>query len=587
MMGAWGKYSNPPSKDSPELQEIKRLHYLWSSANNTRVLPLTFKGEASEELLDFFWEKLWVDKQMRNPVPEEWRLKFPSREGWLAMTAAQLQQIAGQFGLSKSGTKLTLYTKILDNILSNTPSNLYLPLEQLNERVPIFPYSEDAEKISKLYLDTEISYSNFSQILKYTYFTPETFKEIIKWDEKFPDGILDADKDGSMVFGRYFPYYLLSNPHFDLNLLLLRDPAVLYDRHRISAGDNSLAKQLVSGDNTLLKDGDWVKDLLSNNQLLTLELLTTIFADYFTEDVRHSSDFISDSGVKDGLKRMVATKEEWGESLVSNPCFPESLIRFLVQTYPDLLEDALRNPNLSSEFIMEVWSDLTFNQMAILIEHNHFVPRVLIRSLFGIKEDVPKFDSTLTALYMGKWHNSLISASQSERKRFELFNNALLQYHFPLDILKDIRPNTEDNDYLEYIEDTSGSLDAEHLAKNPNPDILEYALDNFPVFLKGGSPRYAIAQNPSLTKRWWADMGNASTVSLLENYYSDFDADDVAKNPALTQDFIEKYWQNGRDQNDKSYTGLSNYTSELTSNLAFFPYDPTPEWASGLFNWRF
>ena len=380
-MTAWGKYSNPPSKDSPELQEIKRLHYLWSGANDRIVLPLTFKGEASEELLDFFWEKLWVDKQMRNPVPEEWRLKFPSREGWLAMTAAQLKQIAGQLGLSKSGTKLTLYTKILGEMLDSTSANLYLPLEQLNERVPIFPYSEDADKISKLYLDTEIvdGANQMNAILKHTYFTPETFKEIIKWDEKFPDGILDADKDGSMVFGRYFPFHLLNNPHFDLNLLLLRDPALLYDRHRISAGDNSLAKQLVSGNNTLLGDGNWAKNLLSNNQLLTLELLTTIFADYFTQDVRHSSDVISDRGIKDGLKKMVATNEAWGESLVSNPCFPESLIRFLVQTYPDLLEDALRNPTLSSEFIMEVWGDLTFDQMDILIKHNHFVPRVLIR----------------------------------------------------------------------------------------------------------------------------------------------------------------------------------------------------------------
>ena len=363
-----------------------------------------------------------------------------------------------------------------------------------------------------------------------------------------------------------------------MNLLLLRDPAVLYDRHRISAGDNSLAKQLVSGDNTLMVGDGWVKNLLNNNQLLTLELLTTIFADYFTED--------TEIGVQDGLKRMVATNVVWGEGLVSNPCFPESLIRFLVQTYPDLLEDALRNPTLSSEFIMEVWSDLTFDQMDILIKYNHFVPRVLIRSLFGIKEDVPKFDSTLTALYMGKWHNYIISASESERNRFQLFTNLLRQYHFPLDMLKDIRPHTEDNDYLEYIGDKARNLDAENLAKNPNPELLEYALDNFPVFLKGSSPRYAIAQNPSLTKIL-IDMGNASTVSLLEKHYSDFDADDVAKNPALTQDFIEKYWENGHDPNNKSYTGLSNYTSELTSNPAFFPYDPTPEWASGLFNWRF
>ena len=460
-------------------------------------------------------------------------------------------------------------------MLVSTSANLYLPLEQLNERVPIFPYSEDADKISKLYLDTELvaGANQMNQILKHTYFTPETFKEIIKWDEKFPDGMLNADKDGSMVFGRYFPYYLLNNPHFDLNLLLLRDPAVLYDRHRISAGDNSLAKQLVSGDNTLLGDGSWVRNLLKNNQLLTLELLKTLFADYFTED--------TEIGVQDGLKKMVATNRGWGEVLVSNPCFPQSLIRFLVQTYPDLLEDALSNPTLSSDFIMEVWSDLTFDQMDILIKHNHFVPRVLIRSLFGIKEDVPKFDSTLTALYMGKWHNYIISASESERNRFQLFTNLIRQYHFPLDMLKDIRPNTEDNDYLEYIGDKARSLDAQNLAKNPNPEILEYALDNFPVFLEGSSPRYAIAQNPSLTK-----IGEG-TVSLLEKHYSDFDADDVAKNPALTQDFIEKYWENGHDPNNKSYTGLSNYTSDLTSNPAFFPYDPTPEWASGLFNWRF
>lgn len=571
MMGAWGKYSNPPSKDSPELQEIKRLHYLWSGANDRIVLPLTFKGEASEELLDFLWEKMWVEKRMQNPVPEEWRLKFPSREGWLAMTATQLREIAGQLGLAKSGTKLKIYTSILSYMLKDLPANIYLPLEQLNQRVPIFPYSEDANKISKLYLDTQTSPSDMIQILRHTYFTPETFKEIIKWDEKFPDGISDADNVGSMVFGRAtFPYYLLKNPHFDLNLLLLRDPAVLYDRHRISAGDNSLAKQLVSGDNTLLGGGDWVKNLLSNNQLLTLELLTTIFADDFTED--------TEIGVQDGLKGMVAKNEDWGEALVSNPCFPESLIRLLVQTYPELLEDALRNPNLSSEFIMEVWSDLTFDQMDMLITHNHFVPRVLIRSLLGIKEDVPKFDSTLTALYMGKWHNYINDPSDSESKRSKLLNSLLRQYHLPLNGVEfTIRPNAEDDDYLEYIAQATQAsyLDAETLAKNPNPENLEYALDNFPVFLKGGSPRYAIAQNPSLS------------IELLEKHYSEFDADDVAKNPALTQDFIEKYWQNGRDPNDKSYTGLSNYLSELTSNPAFFPYDLTPEWASGLFNWRF
>ena len=229
MMGAWGKYSNPPSKDSPELQEIKGLYYLWRGALGERiVLPLTFKGEASEELLDFLWEKMWVENLGHTSVPEEWRLKFPSREGWLAMTATQLQEIAGHLELAKSGTKLKIYTSILSYMLKSLPSNIYLPLEQLNQRVPIFPYSEDANKISKLYLDTKTSPNDMIEILKHTYFTPETFKEIIKWDEKFPDGISDADKDGSMVFGRAtFPYYLLKNPHFDLNLLLLRDPAVL------------------------------------------------------------------------------------------------------------------------------------------------------------------------------------------------------------------------------------------------------------------------------------------------------------------------------------------------------------------------
>ena len=569
-MGAWGQYSNPPSQESAEMQECRRLHNLWPKSR--LALPLTFKGEASMEFVDWYFQAAWDEASARasDSTLSQIHLQkqFPSREQWLVMKGQDLKDIALKFGLAKGGKKLDIYSRIMEHILQDLPSNIYLPLAELDERIPIFPHSPHSypDQLAKLYLDSLTTRKPIRDIIKHTYFTPETFKQFLKWEEKFEGGILDYDKDGCILLGRYFAHYLATNPHFDLNLLLLRDPAVLSDQHNILTTQgltgslldksNSLRGQLL-GQNSLMGDNGvlGMSHLLSHNQLLTLELLQVLFGIFPMEDFMSATTGIDPAATS-------AMNREWRESLVKNPCVPTSLIRLLCDHEPDLLDSALQNPNLSSAFIIDLWEDLSHSQLEELLSHNHFVPRELIHSLFE-KEN------------RGVWQKWKGYALSDEDGATSIVQKCLGQYHLPMWVLKGLKP-ANDPDYFKahHLGMESRRLDAEGLGLNPNREILEYALEHFSVFTKGGSPRYTIAQNPSLS------------IELLKKYYAEFDADDVARNPALTLDFIKAYYHDLTiDEVQKA--GLHNHLSELTANSAIFPYDPLPEWASGLFNWRF
>ena len=533
-MGAWGQYSNPPSQESAEMQECRRLHNLWPKSR--LALPLTFKGEASMEFVDWYFQAAWDEASARasDSTLSQIHLQkqFPSREQWLVMKGQDLKDIALKFGLAKGGKKLDIYSRIMEHILQDLPSNIYLPLAELDERIPIFPHSPHSypDQLAKLYLDSLT-----------------TRKPII-------------------LLGRYFAHYLATNPHFDLNLLLLRDPAVLSDQHNILTTQgltgslldksNSLRGQLL-GQNSLMGDNGvlGMSHLLSHNQLLTLELLQVLFGIFPMEDFMSATTGIDPAATS-------AMNREWRESFVQNPCVPTSLIRLLCDHEPDLLDSALQNPNLSSAFIIDLWEDLSDSQLEELLSHNHFVPRELIHSLFE-KEN------------RGVWQKWKGYALSDEDGATSIVQKCLGQYHFPMWVLKGLKP-ANDDDYFKALSSGNESrrLDAEGLGLNPNREILEYALEHFSVFTKGGSPRYTIAQNPSLS------------IELLKKYYAEFDADDVARNPALTLDFIKAYYHDLTiDEVQKA--GLHNHISELTANSAIFPYDPLPEWASGLFNWRF
>jgi hypothetical protein len=559
-MNAWGQYSNPPSRESAEMQECRRLHNLWPKSE--LALPLTFKGEASMEFVDWYFQAAWDEAVAQSHLQKQ----FPSREQWLVMKAQDLKDIAEKFGLSKGGKKLDIYSRIMEHILQELPTNIYLPLAELDERIPIFPYSLDSDQLAKLYLNSQTASKPIRDMIKHTYFTPETFKQLLKWEEKFEGGILDQDKDGCILLGRYFSYYLVMNPHFDLNLLLLRDPAVLSDRHNIltlhlsglseaKLQSNSLRGQLLN-ENSLMGDNEvlGMSNLLSHNQLLTFDLLQGLFGIFLPSSLGHPSGL--------DLTATSAMNREWRESLVKNPCVPTSLIRLLCDHEPDLLDSALQNPNLSSAFIIDLWENLSHSQLEELLIHNSFIPRELIHSLFE-KEN------------RGVWQKWKGYALSDEDGATSIVQKCLGQYHLPMWVLKGLKPYN-DPDYFtaDHLWTDERTLDAEILGLNPNPEILEYALEHFSVFLEGGSPRYTIAQNPSLS------------IELLKKYYADFDADDVARNPALTLDFIKAYYQNPTIEGVQK-AGLHNHISELTANSAIFPYDPTPEWASGLFNWRF
>ena len=64
-MNAWGQYSNPPSQESAEMQECRRLHNLWPKSE--LALPLTFKGEASMEFVDWYFQAAWDEASARAP----------------------------------------------------------------------------------------------------------------------------------------------------------------------------------------------------------------------------------------------------------------------------------------------------------------------------------------------------------------------------------------------------------------------------------------------------------------------------------------------------------------------------------------
>ena len=309
-------------------------------------------------------------------------------------------------------------------------------------------------------------------------------------------------------------------------------------------------------ENSLMGDNEvlGMSNLLSHNQLLTFDLLQGLFGIFLPSSLGHPSGL--------DLTATSAMNREWRESLVKNPCVPTSLIRLLCDHEPDLLDSALQNPNLSSAFIIDLWENLSHSQLEELLIHNSFIPRELIHSLFE-KEN------------RGVWQKWKGYALSDEDGATSIVQKCLGQYHLPMWVLKGLKPYN-DPDYFtaDHLWTDERTLDAEILGLNPNPEILEYALEHFSVFLEGGSPRYTIAQNPSLS------------IELLKKYYADFDADDVARNPALTLDFIKAYYQNPTIEGVQK-AGLHNHISELTANSAIFPYDPTPEWASGLFNWRF
>jgi hypothetical protein len=551
-MNAWGQYSNPPSQESAEMKRHRELHYLWGGAENF-ALPLTFKGEASMELLEWWFNVNWPsDSRVREKYSA-----FPSREQWLAMSGAELKLIAEGYEATKSGTKLQIYNRILERILRNLPSNLYLPIEELSERIPIFPYTLDSDKISKLYLDTTTNSEIMKDMLKLSYWTPQTFQQLLKWYEKMDGGIREEDGD-DMVFD-YYTYHLNRNPHFDLNLLLLP---------KNTFASNDLAIILFGNDR---QDGLTTNraQLLKDNQLLTLELLETVFG-FSINDSTNDIYFIAHSNEED-------EDIEMAQSLVRNPCVPTSLIRLAVQKHSEVLDEALENPNLSSTFIREVWEELTPAQLEVLCQRNHFIPRELIHSLFGMSATRPT----------SKWNGyALKGYNNTDPNNRRIFDYCLRQYHFPLEILQHLKEEAEGSDYLVpkissfgkvnfgNDPDSFGKIKIIHLSENPNPELLEYALENFSVFLKGSSPRYQIAQNPSLTPE------------RIKKHYSDFDGDDVSRNPALTPAFIKEYWET-KNTVEEQWAGLSNWPEILTANTAFFPYDPTSEWASGLFNWRF
>jgi hypothetical protein len=121
----------------------------------------------------------------------------------------------------------------------------------------------------------------------------------------------------------------------------------------------------------------------------------------------------------------------------------------------------------------------------------------------------------------------------------------------------------------EFIQKTWPNEGKSYLGQNPNPKILAYLLENFPEFTVGAhTARYNIAKNPNLTEE------------LMEKYWKNWDYDDIAQNPHVSPDTMKKHWVN-----------LKPYAnSYISENPSLFPCGKMTGPAGfplGIVNWGF
>jgi len=548
-MGGWGEYKNNsiPTNRTNEETEARRLHYLCQdreiNLSKTRIFPLTFRGEASEEFWVMWKKYMWGDKGIRFDT------EFPTMEEWRKFKVSDLKKICKDLGIPQSGKKNEIYNRIFHQLMGNLMDNSYLPLTQLMELLPVFSVStlnlsstvEERKKDRSLCLDEKM----LKKFSGHLYFTPETFNLMIRQFSAIHAVGYKSEKGLTRQLVQIINI-LLCNPQFDLKIV---------DIPNNWAKLNQVCRQAYEG--SMSSYSYEIEDESPQNPLQTMFLrnqtLSLADVNYLLKDSQELQKYSTDEEIT-LLK-----------SLCQNPCVPDDFMSLITDSIVILSRGQdngwkymARNPNLGDSFIMEHWDKINSEEVLLtLLTHNQFLPPYLINYLLGL----PINDSSRLKKGGGRFEGFALAEGRN------IMSKLMTQYHFPEELYSSFKTGkTSEADFI--INSWRGrefeGLAAINLAANPNVKILAYALKNYPIFTDGSNPRYLMAKNPN------------TDITLIKTYYDKFDTDDVAQNIALPMSFIE-------DKSDEFFKFYSDY---LLPNIAIFPYTFN-EWQSGLFNWKF
>lgn len=638
---AWPNY---PRVQLPQFeQQAKERYYAsynrnFKKLNDNYILPRAISGESSEDFFDKFKE--WA-VEMRNVYiygPDEsgeLKKKFPDLEEWRKMSVKDLKKILGQINEPKSGKKAELYQRIMNWLyVGSLTNNLQLPLSQLRSLIPVFRVK---------YQDVCLTNQQIRDIISQSYLQKEDLNAWIQHLVAVGQDKWKTDNQGKLIF--------LGNGNLDLNDSFTEQFINKIIKVQTLNGEPIPTNRYFAErykDSDFQTQEIWEetcrKVLLSCNQRLSLKKCEELLGEIPTPEVwgvklAQELRGFTDFSLYSTTMYMTENIKLWVRMmcLFSNPSIPESYLRKHWKTVEKVILSAAGNTDILLREAINVFGDVTLSSYKYIpktpftramhegrITLNPFItlannPNLssdfleqliqspFISSLFptGIGNGIERGKTNFLAQALD--NNQFISA---EFLRKHIYSNSdihiegfmegefiyriLAQYHLDANLLTRLKVKSG-NDGLKMempkwsktISPTGGweanntTLHSEghtfeeFVAMNPNPEILAYLLSDSkvnPPFITGSSPRYCIARNPSLPV---LDIWDVKPVSDRGDWFTIFDEDDIAQNGGLNLPFVIS-----------RFTELARHGTYLAMNPAIFPAT-SPNWKSGLFNWRF
>jgi hypothetical protein len=637
-------WPNYPRVQLPQFeQEAKERYYAsynrnFKELNANYILPRDFVGESSEDFFDNF--KKWA-VETRNVYiygPDEsgeLKKKFPDLEDWRKMSVKDLKKILGQINESKSGKKAELYQRIMDWLyVGNLTDNLQLPLSQLRSLIPVFRVK---------YQDVCFSKQQIKDITAKSYFQKEDLEAWITHHESASSWLRQGESwkliflgNGNLDLNDSFTEQFINNI---IKVQTLDDDAIgagkiIYFKDRDTDSDFQTQE---------IWEETCRKILLSCNQRLSLKKCEELLGEIPTSEVwgvQLAQDLRGFTDLSQYSTRLYMTEniKLWVRMmcLFSNPSIPESYLRKHWKTVEKVILSAAGNTDILLREAIDVFGDgtldnynsipktpftramhegrITLNPFITLANNpnlssdflEELIQSPFISSLFptGIGNGIGRGKTNFLAQALD--NNQFISAEFLRKHIYgnsdihidgfmerEFLDRVLAQYHLDANLLTRLKDKSDSSGLNMEMPKWSktispmggweannttlveGNTFEEFVAMNPNPEILAYLLSDSKVnqpFIIGSSPRYCIARNPSLSV---LDIWDVKPVSDRGDWFTIFDEDDIAQNGGLTLPFIIN-----------RFTSLARHGNYLAMNPAIFPV-VSPNWKSGLFNWRF
>ena len=613
-------WPNYPRVQLPQFeQQAKERYYAsynrnFSSLNSNYILPKAISGESSKDFFDKFkaWavEKrnvyIWVSENQDGVG----RKKFPDLEEWRKMSVKDLKKILGQINESKSGLKVELYQRIMDSLnVGNLTDNLQLPLSQLRSLIPVFRVK---------YQDVCLTNQQIRDIISQSYLQKE---DLDAWIQHYSAASFEGWVNERS--GQSWKLIFLGNGNLDLNADYMEQfinniikvqslngnpittsryfsdlpDSVLGEIPRPEVWGVQLAQELqrfkdTSQYNTRLYEGKniklWVRMMcLFSNPSIPESYLRKHWKT--VEKVILSAAGNADFLLRETINAFGDGTLRSGEYLPNTP-FTRAMHEGSITLNPFIT--LANNPNLSSDFLEQLIQSPFISYLnptgvgnGIELGKTFFLAKVMDNNQF------------LSAEFLRKhiYSNSDIHINGFMEQEFT--QRVLAQYHLDANLLTQLKAKS-DNASLKIqmpkwsktisptggweantrLDDWGGELE-DYVAYNPNPETIAYLLSASKVnqvYIKGSSPRYVIARDPSLPiLSIWDVEPDKNAEYSSGDWFNIFDEDDIAQNGGLTLPFIIN-----------RFTSLARHGNYLFSNPAIFPATSL-SWKSGLFNWRF